>query len=143
MTAAPRPMSLRKYPCGTTTAALLALAERCEAAAGPDYQMGLAIAEAAGYRPVPNPTSAGGLVGRWYDPDGCMTTHEGPPLFTASVDAALTLVPKGWSKRQYGTDGFSDSPCYATLTYDALRFARAKTEPLAICAAALRARAAQ
>ena len=101
---------------------LLDLADRCEKAAGPDRQIDVDILfevvwEGQGHEPPQTP-------------------------FTASIDAALTLVPEGWSKRQYGTDGFSDSPCYATLTYDALRFARAKTEPLAICAAALRARAA-
>jgi hypothetical protein len=75
---------------------LHSLAARAEAAEGPDRELDHSIATAMGWRKVPNPSSAGGLVGRWYRADGTLTDHFGVPHFTASIDAALMLVPEGW-----------------------------------------------
>lgn len=76
--------------------ALLELAARVEAATGPSRELDEAIALALGWAPVPNPTHAGGAVGRWTKPDGSSTGHEGPPYWSASLDAAMRLADEEW-----------------------------------------------
>jgi hypothetical protein len=97
---------------------LLELAERCEKATGPDVDLDLDISEA---------------TGGWK----ALATWKGVS-YTASLDAAMTLVPDGqnfnlfWRAEEgagfAGVDGSST---------------KAATPALALCAAALRARAAQ
>ena len=113
------------------------LADRVEAASGPDRDLELAIAVALGWSRIPNPTMAGGLVGRWHRPDGTLTGHDGPPYWTGSIDAALTLVPKDheWSVNWFGNScaevsGIPEGPPH---------YGCAATAPLALTAAALRA----
>jgi hypothetical protein len=97
----------------TDRVTLLTLAERCEQAAGPDAGLNLAIwtslLDTPGFRP-PSP---------WRTD------------YTASVDAAVTLVPEG---------------CGWMVMGNAAKVkrwpSRAATPALALCAAALRARAA-
>lgn len=118
---------------------LLELAERCEAAAGPDRELDQDIALALGWSPIPNPTKAGGLVGRWTQPDGTMSGMEGPPQWTASLDAALSLVPEGFDWTLGRTNG--GLTIHAEVGGhggDFMRFA--ESPALALCAAALRAR---
>ncbi|WP_103727617.1 hypothetical protein [Novosphingobium sp. HII-3] len=69
---------------------LLALAERVEKATGPDRELDRLIAPLVGIRVV----EEGHPLGRcYYDENG----HGVPlPLFTASLDAAMTLVPEGY-----------------------------------------------
>jgi hypothetical protein len=128
----------------TTEAGMLA--ERCEAASGPDRELDEAIATALGWAAIPNPTFAGGLVGRWTRPDGTMSGMEGPPQWTASIDAALTLVP-AWACPHLRHDPDAMRPFCQLENGIGLPFpaykAHAATYALAICAAALRARAAQ
>jgi len=95
------------------------LATRIEQATGPDRELDDEVALLFGWVPVPNPSYAGGLMGRWYRPDGSMTGHEGAPCITASIDAAMTLADDiaistilkeamdrleddGWPKGEYG-----------------------------------------
>jgi hypothetical protein len=104
---------------------LLALAERCEQAAGPDAGLDLAIwttlLDTPGFQP-PSP---------WRTD------------YTASIDAAVTLVPEGheWLRKNpesmtvYRVPG--DLKEWAQHIYG-----RGATDALALCAAALRARAA-
>lgn len=103
-----------------TRAELLALAERVENAAGPDRELD---AEIAIKLAVPIPFSA--------DEDGCMVQKMGDvPRYTASIDAAASLVPDG--------EGFA-------LVYNAAKVGiwtgKGKTPALALLAAALFARA--
>ena len=63
-----------------TRATLLALAARCEAATGPDRELDAETAVAAGWA-------------RWLD-DECLA-------YTASLDAAVSLVPAGWTGSIY------------------------------------------
>jgi len=58
---------------------LIELAERCEAAVGPDRAIDLAISSALN-------------TGRSTDP-----RNPGPRHYTSSLDAAMTLVPEGWT----------------------------------------------
>lgn len=136
----------------TNREALLGLAERCWKAEGPDRELDRAIAPIIGIRVV----DEGHPLGRcYYDENG----HGVPlPLFTASIDAAMTLVPDAYrltSLAEYGQglgrlvgkwgcvlvprnleglDTFEKQ--FATMAD-----AKAATPALALCAAALKARA--
>jgi hypothetical protein len=57
----------------------------------------------------------------------------------AYLDAAMTLVPEGWEWQLENTGGETFGPFVAK--FGQLRDVEAKTLPLAICAAGLRARA--
>lgn len=127
----------------TTRADLLALADRCNKAMEADRELDFAI---------------------WHL---VATTHDygmkGAPFYTASLDAALTLVPEGWGycvgdvhppSEAYLDPGRPWAEIWLRgsrklklddMTYDG--FGRnglnAATPALAVCAAALRARAHQ
>lgn len=103
---------------------LLELAGYCEEADGPDRSIDALIAIAVNCR-MPG------------DPAGW------PPRYTASLDAALTLVPEcdSWTLARLGTGAF----CCAISFSDeevASSISDAKSASLALCAAALCARAA-
>lgn len=99
---------------------LLALAERCEKASGPSLDLDLEIAVVMGV--------------------------VGPPHYTASVDAALGLVPEGlpYAGMRRFSDGWYVVFCAHSSDADTARGRsdQAKTLAGGICAAALRARAA-
>jgi hypothetical protein len=138
------------------TANLLELAERCEAATGPDRDIDLAIFEACGW------VRKGGFwSGEYWERGGrrIWLTDKRLPAPTASLDAAMTLVPEendSWSLMKWPQDG---KPTFrATVSWTVksshknasgpyvmhkphLRRAEAATPALALCAAALRARA--
>jgi hypothetical protein len=110
--------------------ALLQLAERCEAAEGADRELDWAIFDLV----ATNPQRCG------YMELGLQAV----PAYTASLDAAMTLVPEGWNGRLEWCRGAG----YADLAH--VKAGRgfedcrpAKTAALALCAAALRARALQ
>jgi len=139
----------------------LELAERCETAPGPDRELDLAI--------INGITSKPGWF--WHDKIAGIISRDdyganalGNPLcsledYTSSIDAAITLVPEG-----YAIDGFMIWPGHpSTLTVlgtmrrefgldrtiewthtggDGKWKTQAATPALALCAAALRARAA-
>lgn len=124
-------------------AALLALAERCEAATGPDRALDAAIFATLFPKELDNPKHYArfGGINR---ADLNYLNDVGVKLYTASIDAALTLVPDGWNGRL----GWCRGAGYAELFDVAAGEAKGETHaaatlPLAICAAALRARAAQ
>jgi hypothetical protein len=102
---------------------LLKLAERCEAATGHsldlDHEIGRALSTDGNYS---------------YRP------------YTASLDAAMQLVPEGWYIGEWVESPDRDTS-WITLVPAAdekvERTGKADTNPLALCAAALRARAAQ
>jgi hypothetical protein len=151
--------------------ALLELAERCEAEAGPDRALDLAIFGAIG-APVPFQIF-NKLVALTFDeteqcyfaPVGDLRVRYEPPAFTASFDAALTLVPEGdWATRyeswpanpvsgraahthaellQCSEKRWGRDIVWGTGSEDAKVEGDAVTPALAICAAALRAKAAQ
>jgi len=140
-----------------TRDALLALAERCEQASGPDRELDGEIARALGWTDVHvsvlNPLFQ---VGR---PPGVTGWRDPVPAFTASLDAALTLVPEGW--RVNGADWsilgqyswMLKGPCkklimgadgYEEAGGDWFKSGVSLATPaLALCAAALRALASE
>jgi hypothetical protein len=103
---------------------LLGLAERCEAATCRDDLLALAIARAT--NSVINAAPIGA--------DGKGIEHFRD--FTGSIDAALTLVPEGAWWNVEGSAGSGYSACTMTPNESI-----AHTPALAICAAALRAKA--
>lgn len=130
---------------------LLELAERCEKAEGPDRELGREVLLACGWRK----TQAGHFLGPiflWSSPDWASSFdddrfHRHDP--TASIDAALTLVPDGTGHDPFwmlkASNPNNPSGCRAEIwAKDVSRPFRGKaaTPALALCAAALRARAA-
>jgi hypothetical protein len=122
----------------TAAGELYALAERCEQAAGPyfaldhdivaaldiEHQNRRALAANSGLEPNPYPL----------------------PAYTASLDAAMTLVPEGWHVGLLTECDEDDYPA-ACLTQNAEPCSDAVGKGvdmvLSLCAAALRARASQ
>jgi hypothetical protein len=102
--------------------ALLELAERCEQAAGDDATALIHL-------------EADIRAALMIDPE----SQQRP--FTSSLDAAMTLAPEGWAK--YAVDA-DDGGCIFELETDDDQKVEvhARTWALALCAAALRARAA-
>lgn len=124
-------------------AELLALADRCEAASGPVEAVGLNgdILRALGW-------SSDAIA--VYDPAG--ERRSGIPSYTLSVDDAAKLVPVGWGwlVSQPNAKALASgllkerTPVMGEVQYGCdHRYAVAAATPaLALCAAALRARAA-
>ena len=133
---------------------LAALVERLEKAEGPSRELDGEIATAAhGWKFVCEPVQGWLGGGSWWE-DAAGKTVRLPP-YTASVDSALTLVPEGWEwqvsnrapkplagrayihNRELISGGaVSHNPKYRGQE------ATAATPALALCIAALRARAA-
>lgn len=118
---------------------LLELAERCEAATGPDRELDKPIAQAVGWTHF--------FVQKdmwWRSPNG--SSHGDPPRFSASLDAAMTLIDDtcvwGVSKQEHnpGRDYYYQA---SVMPFGPVPWSEAKavTPALALCAAALRARA--
>ena len=133
---------------------LLELAERCEREEIPSLALNAEIARAIGWTNV-----SLAQVHREYPhakaPRGCPPGQDcltWVPPFTSSLDAAVTLVPEGAWREVNGPRRFLNIPtpvpncwrCEITLWEPKMRdhIGWAATEALAICAAALKARAA-
>ena len=136
-------------------ATLLALAARVEAAAGADRALAKDIARALGMAPtLGHPGNYG-----WREDDygWWMATGEDarilprridPGAWLTSLDAAAALAPEGWAWAIYGgtrDEGHATAYCVpnagAVPWPDWIRDIDAATPALALCAAALRARA--
>ena len=125
--------------------ALSALLAELEAATGPSRELDAKIALAVGWR------ERDGMFGReWISPAHLMAEL---PFFTKSLDAAMTLVPPThFYLLIFGckADGYTCSLGGDELRGEgiihyadpAVLKAHAKTEPLALCIAAVRARLA-
>lgn len=139
-----------------TSADLNKLAERCEAATGPDRELDAAIVLALNPGAEFRPYREGKRVTKcWlFGADGRVIRYGGPedmPAYTTSLDAAMTLVPDsmGASVSRHGKRG-DDCEAYVGKSDSDARgnfmtqtaHGNAKTMALALTAAALRARAA-
>ena len=119
-----------------TREGLVELANRVEQASGPDREL-----DAAVWLHLPE------QEGHAWKHGGDKFAHARQiagvafvPRYTASLDAAMTLVPKGlWAEGSLSSPGQLEvhGPC----TYDPLGKGWAATPALALCAAALKARA--
>lgn len=137
---------------------LMRLAKRCEQASGPGKALDREIALAVGWVRQ-SPSEAGRRHPAWFHPDDC---RDGKPVldslhgtdvwrdplpYTASIDAAMTLV----DARALWAVGCMEAGPFARLCWPmpdggfggGYHEASAATVPLALCAAALRARSVQ
>jgi len=129
---------------------LLELAKRCEQASGPERELDGAIWCAVnGYDFLG--WDGAGVMWRKRGHDRSHYPADRVRIFTASLDAALTLVPEGWpwsldatQRPPYRECGRADifAPGGGLKPTDVMDV-YAATPALAICAAALRARAAK
>lgn len=113
---------------------LIELADRCEKATRPDRQLDAVIAVAVCDDPhavvaLPQFHGAGSV-------EGAMTFWNAP-TYTASLDAAMALVPEGWGWALF------DGAVVLTPDKGPQVMGDAATTPLALCATALRARSKQ
>ncbi len=118
------------------TANLTDLADRVARLTGPDREVDAAIAVAA--KVVPHDFEPAFEPGYWramYD-----NRHWYAPEYTASIDAAMTLVPEGYDYGIYRVSGECQVEVGAAETFQ-LEQVTAATPALALTAAALRARA--
>lgn len=117
---------------------LLELASRCEVATGPDRELDAAIATGAGWQDVGR---AG--YGAWRGVRPATGKREHVMRFTASLDAAMTLVPEGWFVRitSAGACDIANSAWLEEEGEQQALYTDAATPALALCAASLRARA--
>jgi hypothetical protein len=128
-----------------TNKTLLALAERCEKAEGPDHVLDAEIACAIhGYTMHEDSDPSKGIFAFWEGEPwksvcgNCSSWAE----WTASLEAAMTLVPEGWDGQvQFGR--FPGAWVGPPDRAEAADFNACATPALALTAAALRARAAQ
>lgn len=154
-------MSVERYTVEDQSAVPMALAERCEAAAGPDRALDRDImlsavpCDRAPFRywvPMNENTGHGAVdVERVYYGPHCAQAVLVPD-FTASLDAATTLVPEGWGwlVSQPNAKALASgllkerTPVLGEVQFgcDHRHTVAAATPALALCAAALRALAA-
>jgi hypothetical protein len=120
--------------------ALLQLAERCEKATGPDRELDAEIAEAVGAKHGRETGWCNSENGDYYVIDECAASY------TASLDAAMTLVPEGWETSIYiGGENANvqmETPAMRDEWFDeggGPIDGTAPTPALVLCAAALRA----
>jgi hypothetical protein len=148
------------------TEQLIALAERVERAEGPDRELDALIEVAVFGFPQRAYDQANGLRNRGADPLDKMLwlKNWGVPRYSASLDAAMTLVPEGWRVGFEQGSRFDHAPemCMAWVWPFASEYdpdwqlgqegqqsnpdaqkGYAATPALALCAASLRAMAEQ
>jgi hypothetical protein len=109
------------------------LIERLEAATGPDRELDIEIAKAAGWVYESENRS----WYRWRSPAGAIEIA--PPLYTFMLDAAMTLVPEGFGHKIHGDNVEHEMQFEAQVDYG--EFYPGSTAAIALCIAALKARA--
>jgi len=139
---------------------LTKLADRCEKANGPERELDCLIFEAQHLLllPIHRGTIDGKPTGQYFDQDGNQLP-ERAPFYTTSIDAAVTLIPDGFCLASLGFCEDYEYPAgwhcelvaqpehYVFVGLDdPMNFhredpRRIRTPALALCAAALRARA--
>lgn len=124
---------------------LLELAERCEVAAGPDRVLDYEIARALNIVALP-PDPIEKVTRGWHESvhylGGGVSQGKEARAYTASLDAAMTLAG-ATARHVEWCDGYVEACCFSFDEYDSACYtAKAATPALALCAAALRARAA-
>lgn len=132
----------------TTAAELRALAEEVEGLSGPDREMDVRIEVALGAARYGSSVAFPHVV-ECDDGTGWRLVRDARP-YTASIDAAASLMPEGWEVEVYDDRHFRQRWCVVTNPPAGVHVPKpdvwtarpGATESLARCAAALRARAA-
>lgn len=117
------------------------LIERLEAATGPDRELDAAIAEAVGHTVKYDKADLRDTT-PWYQPVPDYSWQP-VPQFSASIDAALTLVPEGLNYELTTTGYKPGATVCGNILTGPHEGAYAATPALAICIAALRAKNSQ
>lgn len=142
----------------TDTRNLAVLAELVEQATGPDSELDGSIwwatlpadaiehFDSTGFVRdcIARDGSAGKALAQFYDSSnpGCLARRAFELRYTASLDAAMTLVPENcWAEGSLSSPGQLE--IHSPGTYDPLGKGWAATPALALCAASLRARASE
>jgi hypothetical protein len=128
-----------------TRMTLMELAKRLEAATGPDRELDGGIA--ALDHPEVQCVTIGPDHRRedwvYIDRSTAAPSSRPVPRFTASLDAAMSLVPEGWRVRDFGD--WEDRWLLTLMNEDTCETVESRSgrgrPALALCAAALRARA--
>ena len=123
------------HPLGSDVSDLIALAERVAATTGADRRLEEEIARAFGWREEEYNEIGEEPGTMWVQPNGLRNML---PTFFSSLDAAMTLVPKG-AQLQFQSFG---GPGPMWLVSPNERYVSGATPALALVAACLRARAA-
>ena len=133
--------------------ALLELAAACEAATGPDRELDIAIAEAIGIVPASYERAVchGKPMMYYWSVSDSHAPHIIPDKFTASLDAAVSLMPEGWRVASLFQRNcrlpnwiWKAELWHPEADQNVRGIARnADLAALALCAAALRARASE
>lgn len=129
----------------------LRLAELCERAEGPDRKLGREVLLACGWTKSQRGHFLGPLY-QWHAPSPSRTTFDDDHFArydpTSSLDAAMTLVPEGWVLSFLSLNNARTTwtaMCWVTDAWTELGegapSGEAATPALALCAAALKARA--
>lgn len=135
------------------------LITRLESADGPSRELDAAIATLLGICLHPNTIYTGAQSDTGFSCADCgadswgnrskdghnRRLHDQVPTYTASIDAALTLVPEGWTyEGRQGPSGFPHMWTLSTIKCGDVRYTtatgRARFAALALAAAALKAR---
>jgi len=128
---------------------LVELAKRVEALDGPCRETDTLIAVAIrfAFEDIPDVTLSADEYGADWTVlatiGGKKHTRFAAPRYTASLDAAMTLVPEGYKWGAGNRDGTGTAWAWTGVTYDASAISNAATPALVLTAAALRALAAQ
>jgi hypothetical protein len=128
---------------------LLRLAERCEAATGPDREINRMIFATVKPDEFADPKEAAQYASPDYrgnNADWYYLSTLGLPRYTTSLDAAMSLVPEGWRPiiNMASEEGAALADLWAlpeSSPKPTRKHAKAATPALALCAAALRSRA--
>lgn len=117
------------------------LIKRLEAATGPDRELDVAICRAIEYEVRADKR----MPGKWFYEPVKQYSWQEVPAYTASLDAALTLVAEGWLWTMWAAQPTESDrwAADASVYYKAEAKFRGEgvTPALALCIAALRARA--
>lgn len=122
---------------------LLKLAEQAEQAEGPSRELDAETAKAAGWKFVGRES-----YGQWRGINPAIGKRRNVPRYTASLDAAMTLVPKGWRiysadfsiKGRFSWTLMADRPVYEEDDSAPFQGGVATAPALALTAACLRAK---
>ena len=119
----------------------MTLIERLKALSGPCRECDALIAEVFGRKHGHDSDFCNSENGDYWIVEECA------PMFTASIDAAMTLVPEGcdsggteWNVEKWTTNGVHAEHIRATAWVAGAVRAYAATPAIALCIAALRAR---
>jgi len=123
---------------------MLELADACEKATGPDRELDARIACAVKFRDL-RPARPDDFDGKYGFSPGNIKVETGflmADRYTASIDAALTLVPDGYEWLLEGEETerhYPPSPWLYKAEVGSIATGEGSTPALALCAAALRA----